>query len=90
MSLKVQEMRERLGFNKQFKSGKKQELQSRIADYILHGALPPCPKCGSFPVKEAADPEIGFFCPVTYKGKCDWQSKTVERIPWTVQENKLI
>jgi len=45
------------------KSGVKEELQCRIADRILNGNLPDCPKCGNGPVKQAEDAEIGFFLP---------------------------
>jgi len=89
LGLKVNELRERLGNNKQLKSGVKEELQNRIADCIINGALPPCPKCEKT-VRQAADPEIGYFCSVGFRGKCDWQSKTVDRIPWVNKEGSLV
>jgi len=90
LKLKVDNMRVKLGDNKQIKSGNKIELQCKIADCIINGAIPPCPKCDKFPLRLAEDEEIGYFCPDLFRNKCDFKSKTVERIPWVNSEGSNV
>mmetsp|Transcript_10259 Transcript_10259/g.14072 ORF Transcript_10259/g.14072 Transcript_10259/m.14072 type:complete len:238 (-) Transcript_10259:332-1045(-) len=87
----VDELKERLRDNDQVSTGTKGELQERIAECIVDGCFPRCPKCGLGKVKKDAK---GYFCPGGYDDdkykRCSWKSKNVDRPQWKVAKGNLV
>lgn len=92
MGMKVDELKKRLEDNEQVTTGNKKTLQLRIADCIVNGTLPRCPKCftGRVRYKTAKS----FYCPGAYDDdvfkRCSWKSSTVKRGEWKTADNAEI
>lgn len=90
----LEKLKKMLETNQQtVEEGKKMELSEVIAEGILHGALPKCPKCQKHVLKLNQDV---FYCPTLknepscgYKYGRDYKEGSAPvRIPWKFLENE--
>jgi len=94
MALSVPDLKKRLTANDQVSSGSKPELQLRIADCVVNGSFPRCPKCFGGKIKQSGDDE--FFCPGSYEDdhfvRCSWTGtgSDVKRVPWKNEDSQEI
>jgi len=79
--LKSKTLKTILSFNKQPNSGGLSDLQHRVADMLMYGAIPACPTCNSHSV--LFDTNFGFYqCTALLQwSKCDFQTIDIKRIP---------
>jgi len=86
MALSVPELKARLTANDQVSTGSKPELQLRIADCVVNGGFPRCPKCFGGKIKQSG--EDAFYCPGSYEDdhfvRCNWTGvgSDIQRVPW--------
>jgi len=92
MGMKIAELKKRLEDNEQVTGGNKTELQLRIADCIVNGNLPRCPKCFTGRVKQKS--AKAFYCPGAYDDdvfkRCTWKASSVKRSEWKSADNAEI
>jgi len=94
LALSVPDLKKRLTANDQVSSGSKSELQLRIADCIVNGSFPRCPKCFGGKIKQSGDDE--FFCPGSYEDdhfvRCSWTGagSDIKRVPWKTEDSEEI
>jgi len=93
-SLAIPELKKRLQANDQVTGGTKSELILRIADAVVNGCLPRCPKCSGGRVKQSASDS--FFCPGYQDDdhfvRCSWSggATDITRPAWKTAEGKDI
>jgi len=86
MALSVPDLKARLTANDQVSTGSKPELQLRIADCVVNGGFPRCPKCFGGKIKQSGDD--AFYCPGSYEDdhfvRCSWTGvgSDIQRVPW--------
>jgi len=91
--MNVPDLKKRLQANDQIVGGSKGELAERIADCIVNGSLPRCPKCFGGKVKPSG---TGFYCPGSYDDdkfvSCSWKGKAADitRPAWKTEDGKLV
>jgi len=79
----VATLKDLLKMNDQSSSGSKQDLLEKVADGMLNGALPRCPKCGGGRLKVLGNMYIcpGFMEDDEFKD-CDFTSMDIKRTAW--------
>jgi len=91
-ALSVPELKERLRANDQLLKGNRNDLAERIADCILNGGMPRCPKCFGGKLKIGSGGS--YFCPGSYDDDqfvhCNFVSKDVVRAKWKPADGKSI
>jgi len=91
--MNVPDLKKRLQANDQLVGGSKGELVERIADCIVNGYLPRCPKCFGGKIKKSG---TGYFCPGSYDDdkfvSCSWKGKEgdISRPAWKTEDGKLV
>eukprot|EP01116_Phalansterium_solitarium_P008753 TRINITY_DN22719_c0_g1_i1.p2 TRINITY_DN22719_c0_g1~~TRINITY_DN22719_c0_g1_i1.p2 ORF type:complete len:263 (+),score=67.64 TRINITY_DN22719_c0_g1_i1:894-1682(+) len=91
MALSINDLKDRLRANQQLVGGKLPDLQRRVADCVVNGAMPRCPQCGLGFVKRSSN---GYFCPGGYDddhfAPCNYTCKLIVRPAWIPDTGKSI
>eukprot|EP01114_Cavostelium_apophysatum_P000890 TRINITY_DN1077_c0_g1_i2.p2 TRINITY_DN1077_c0_g1~~TRINITY_DN1077_c0_g1_i2.p2 ORF type:complete len:114 (-),score=26.94 TRINITY_DN1077_c0_g1_i2:87-428(-) len=93
-AMNLDQLKKRLQANDQVSTGTKGVLQTRVADCILNGNLPRCPKCSGGKVKQSS--ANAFYCPGYQDDDkfktCRWKGTAADitRPPWQTADGEEI